>query len=149
MKNEAIQQLKANAETAKRERYPNVPAYAVPRAKYSDKDANGLTRCIIDHVNLQPGCMAWRSGNAPVYDEKIKRHRSGNVRKGVADISAIREGRAWQIEVKIGRDKLSEPQRDFAAEVQAAGGVYCVAYTLDQFLERWNDTGDPLRPNSL
>ncbi len=139
MKNDALQQLKVEAEAAKRDRYPNVPAHALPRAKYSERSANDLTKCIIDFVNLQPGCVAWRVSNVPVYDTKTGKHRAGNVRKGVADISAIRRGQAWQIEVKFGKDIMSEHQRKFAAAVEASGGVYCVAHTFEQFINQWNN----------
>ena len=34
-------------------KYPNVPDHCVPSPKYSDKTANGLTKCITDFLKLQ------------------------------------------------------------------------------------------------
>lgn len=139
MKDTALKELQRVVNDAKRKRHPSVPDHALPRTRYSDKDANGLTKCVVDFVNLQPACLAWRSGNAPVFDAKIGQHRAGNVRKGVADVTAIRQGRAWQIEVKVGADRLSDHQKKFAAEVEAAGGIYCVATSFEGFVRRWNE----------
>jgi len=33
-------------------KYPNVPKPYIPAPKYTDKTANGLTRCIIDYIEL-------------------------------------------------------------------------------------------------
>lgn len=132
-----LSDLAAAAQESKRARYPTVPSYALPRSTYTDKDANGLTRCIVDFVNLHPGCYAWRVNNAAVYDVTTGKHRSGTIRKGVADISAIRNGVAWQIEVKTAGDRQSEHQKDFQEKVQSAGGVYVIAQTFAGFAQYW------------
>jgi len=137
MKSKNVKDLEAAMYEWKRIKYPNTPAHAIPKPTYSDADANGLTRCIVDFVNLQPHCYAWRSSNAPTFDHATGQHRAGNVTKGVSDIAAIRAGRAWMIEVKHGKDRVSEHQREFAARVDAAGGVYCVARTFDGFVAEW------------
>lgn len=136
-KSAAIKDLEALVFEAKKVK-STMPPHTIARPKFTDKDANGLTRCIIAYINLQPVSMAWRVNNTGIYDAKIKQHRKASTRKGIADISAIKNGQPWQIEVKHGRDKLSEDQKAFGDEVEQVGGVYCVAYSYEQFLERWN-----------
>lgn len=135
-KSEAVKMLEDLAFQKKKERL-TMPEYAIVRPKYSDKDANGLTACIVDYINFQPTSMAWRVNNMGVYDSKLGKYRNPGTRKGIADISAIRDGQAWQIEVKKGSDKLSEHQDKFKQDVERARGVYCVAYSFEQFLTRW------------
>lgn len=142
-----LSDLATAAQKHKREKYPNVPAHALPRATYSDKDANGLTRCIVDFINLQPGCYAWRVNNAAVYDVTTGKHRAGTIHKGVADISALRQGRAWQIEVKTAGDRQSDDQKVFEQRVRSAGGVYVIAATFSGFAHYWHST--PTNTNAI
>jgi len=59
--------------------------------------------------------------------------RSGST-KGAADISAIVNGKAIEIEIKFGKDKLRPAQIEYQKSVEAAGGVYFVAKSFDGFL---------------
>ena len=43
---------------------------------------------------------------------------------GIADITAIKNGIVYQIEVKAAKGRQSELQRQFQASWEAAGGVY-------------------------
>jgi len=43
---------------------------------------------------------------------------------GIADITAIKDGECYQIEVKIGKYKQSENQVEFQKEWEAQGGIY-------------------------
>lgn len=136
--------LAAARHQMKMELHPSVPRHAVPRTAYNDATANGLTKCILDFVNLQEGAAAWRQSNAPVYDARFGGFRSGTVSKGVSDISAIREGIAWQIEVKVGRDKMSEHQRRFSESVAASGGRFIIARDFAGFVRNWSEAA-PIR----
>ncbi len=140
-KSPLIKQLELDLLEHKR-KTSSLPEYAIVKPKLNENSANALTKCILAFINLQEACMAWRVNNTGIYDAKLGRHRKSNTRKGIADISAIREGRTWQIEVKYGRDKLSEHQKKFGAEVEQAGGVFCTAYTFEQFINRWNETAN-------
>jgi hypothetical protein len=59
-----------------------------------------------------------------------------NMKKGSADISATINGRAVKIEVKIGKDRQSEAQKNYQAEIERAGGIYFIAKSFDDFLDK-------------
>ncbi len=62
----------------------------------------------------------------------------GTATRGAADLMAIVNGRAIQIEVKFSKgDRQSDEQAKFEASVKRAGGEYYIVRTLEQFLEIW------------
>jgi hypothetical protein len=57
----------------------------------------------------------------------------------LADKNCIIEfGQFVAIEVKVGKDKVSEAQKYYAEVVTKAGGVYMIVRNFDEFLEQWN-----------
>jgi len=129
-------------------KYPNVPDHCVPAPKYSDKTANGLTKCIIDLINFSGG-HAERISNQGQYRDNTKididvigRARTigskgwtkGQGQNGTADISAMYRGKSFRIEVKIGRDKMSEAQIKYKKQVENAGAYYIIAKNYDDFI---------------
>lgn len=139
-------QLKASFLRAK---YPTVPAHAISKGKsYSDKTANGTTKSIIDALTLS-GYQAERISNTGrvidnsfTYQDAIGQTKTiGSVKwikgsgiNGSADISATIAGRSVKIEVKAKMDRLSEAQVKYGQQVEAAGGIYIVARTYEQFV---------------
>ena len=136
------------AEKAQRRKYPTVPNHALPKIKYSDKTANGLTKCIIDFLRLQ-GWQAERISTtgryldqSQTYVDVLGHHRvigtgkwiptSGQ--KGSADISATIGGCSVKIEVKM-KDKQSEAQMDYQRQVESAGGTYLVVRSWKDFIK--------------
>lgn len=120
----------------------------VPKKKYTDITANGLTTCIVDWINLN-GYQAERISTTGRYidNSKIVTDILGNKKKigsgkyikssgtvGSADISATIKGRSVKIEVKIGNDKQSEFQKQYESDVIRAGGYYFIAKDFDSFL---------------
>ena len=99
---------------------PSMPKDYVPRYKYTDKTANGLTRCIVDWINFNGGQAERISTTGRVIDNSvIVKDIFGNTRKigsskyikgtgtrGSADISATIKGRSVKVEVKM-KDKQS------------------------------------------
>jgi hypothetical protein len=59
--------------------------------------------------------------------------------KGTADISSVIFGRAVKIEIKIGKDRQSEDQKKYQADIERAGGLYWLIRTFDEFLEYYNE----------
>lgn len=97
--------------------------------------ANDLTRQILDYLALM-GVMAWRNNSGLLPDAHgIRRIRAGA--KGSGDILAILppNGRFLSIEVKVGKDRLRDSQRDWMAEVQRAGGLAIVARDLRDVMD--------------
>jgi hypothetical protein len=59
----------------------------------------------------------------------------GTSTKGTADISATIKGRSVKIEVKIGKDKQSEAQKQYQSNIERAGGTYIIAKTFSEFMD--------------
>ena len=128
--------------------------------------ANSLTGAIVDYIRMQH-CHAERVNNySRTVKDKYgnDRYIPSAGFKGTADIHACKIfqviltarktdistafgiGEGWKkyglfvaIEVKIGRDKLSEAQEYYRECVTKAGGVYMVVHTWDEFIEKWNE----------
>jgi hypothetical protein len=139
-------------------KYPTVPEYAIPLPKYSDKTANGLTKCIIDFLILS-GQFAERTGNEGRVIDSRKTYTdvlghtkvSGQVKripgsgtKGTSDIKAVINGRMIAIEVKIGADRQSESQKDYQAKVERAGGQYWIVRSFDDFFAHYAKINGPM-----
>ena len=131
-------------------KYPSIPDYARVCYNYSDKTANGLTRCIIDFLKLS-GHYAERINTTGIYREgKTFKDVVGFTRitpgmwtpggatPGSSDISAVIHGKAVKVEVKIGKDRMSEAQVKYKEKVEAAGAVYYVARSFTEFYEWYN-----------
>jgi hypothetical protein len=115
--------------------------------KYEDKTANGLTRCILDWLNLS-GHFAERINtmgriidNRKTYTDVIGRTKTiGTAKyipttgtKGSADISATINGKSVKIEVKIGSDRQSESQKEYQERTEKSGGIYLIAKDFEGF----------------
>src|SRR5688572_3149847 len=102
--------------------------YQQKTKSYRDDNANGLTRAIIDWINFKGGSATRISsqGQARIIDGKAT-WTHGNTRKGVADIHAVYQGRHISIEIKIGRDPISEHQIKEKQRIESAGGLYFIA----------------------
>lgn len=89
---------------------------------------NDLTNAIENYLKLQ-GVMAWRQNNLAAPNRRF------NGRRGVPDISGILPGGKFiGIEVKTGKDKMSEYQISFRDESTAQGAVYIEAHTIDDVI---------------
>jgi len=117
----------------KSKRYPNVPDHALPKKKYSDTTANGLTQSILSWLELN-GCWATRISSAGRYIASEGKFIPSTTKRGTADIHAVIGGRHVSIEVKIGRDKMSEAQHKVKAAIEKCGGVYFIATDFDSFM---------------
>lgn len=132
--------------------YPNLPDKARVMPKYEDKTANGLTKCIIEFLNMTDGCHAERvSSEGRVIDDRqtvvnvigqtvtkgsIKRIKSSG-QVGTADISATVLGRSVKIEVKI-KDRQSEAQKEYQKQIENARGYYVIAKDFQSFFDWFN-----------
>jgi hypothetical protein len=101
--------------------------------------ANGITRNIIRVVSLTKGAVAYRINNAAVYDAKAQAYRAGNIERGLPDVIAILNGRFVGIEVKAGKDRMSDFQKMRKQEIQIAGGIYFECKSTDGFLAFWEN----------
>ena len=76
------------------------------------------------------------STTGPCTTLKKRVYRAGVQRKGVPDIIGIIDGRFIGIEVKIGADRQSADQKEIEKEIGEAGGVYFIAKSYDDYLEK-------------
>ena len=129
-----------------------MPKDFVPKTTYTDKTANGLTKCIVDWINLN-GYQAERISTTGRYIDNSKvvtdilgrtkkigggKYIKGSGTKGSADISATIKGKSIKIEVKIGADRQSEYQKEYQQKIEQAGGVYFIAKDFDSFIDFYN-----------
>lgn len=133
-------------------RYPNVPSFAAPIPKFSDKTANGLTKCIIEYLTLE----GWQAERINTMGRTIDNRKQitdvlGQTKtigsttyipttgtKGSADISATVKGFSIKIEVKI-NDKQSDNQKKYQESIERSGGQYWLVRSFDQFYERYHN----------
>lgn len=145
--------LKKLAEHELQKKYPSAPKHALPGVKYSDKTANGLTKCIIDWIRFNDG----QAERISVVSRKVAgKFVKSAMTKGTADISAtipetwydydendylqvFKIGRSVKIEVKIGKDRQSEEQKQYERDIVNAGGLYFIAKDFNSFYEWYND----------
>jgi hypothetical protein len=147
----ALQILKQIKQEEQTKLYPSVPAYAIPAVKYDDSTSNGLTKCIIEFLKLT-GNHGERTGNEgrtidsrkQVTDVIGRTKTIGTVKripssgtKGTSDIKAIIQGRMVAIEVKIGKDRQSDAQKDYQAMIEKAGGIYWIVKSFEDFYEKY------------
>jgi len=131
-----LKELAALANKLNAEKHPLLPPHVLVKKRFKDTTANELTKTIIwDMYHVREG-VAYRINNGAVYDRKKGVYRKGVQRKGVPDIIGIIKGRFFGIEVKIGKDRQSADQKEVEKEIQAAGGVYFIAKSYDDYLKK-------------
>ena len=134
----ALQALTTLEYEHKRTQHPAVPAHAIPKPKFSDRDANGLTRCIVRFIELRGG-FASRLSSTGTFRADLQRFVSSQQRAGLPDVLAVVGGLALFVEVKIGKDRLSDDQRQTIADLQEAGALVFVATDFAGFFEWFED----------
>ena len=97
--------------------------------------SNDLTNKVIANT-YKSGGFAWRASSVGVFDSKQMHFRAA-AKKGVADVLACYKGQLIAIEVKIGRDRLSDEQEGFLLNVRAAGGDSFIAKDFESFEGWW------------
>lgn len=95
--------------------------------------SNELTREIIKFIYPKYG-FAWRQNSQGVIT--AQGFRTG-AKKGVADILACVSGRFIAIEIKIGKDRLSDEQIGFMKNIKFAGGIAIIILSWEDFIHQW------------
>jgi hypothetical protein len=109
---------------------------------YEDDTANGLLKCIHDFIFHQGGYVNRISTVGMM--RKINgemRYTKGNTNKGAPDLRFLFQGKSGDVEIKIGKDRLSEAQEREIERIQAAGGLAFVAKDFPSFLNWWKEVG--------
>ena len=99
----------------------------------SGKPETEFVRQIRDYLHLR-GAVTTRVNSGL----KILQNEDGSNRRvmrgaeaGTADIIGCYRGRYFAIEAKVGKNKATDKQNEFIQQVQEAGGIAFVAWTLD------------------
>ncbi len=125
---------------------PYAESFFNSKFKYNDKTANGLTQLVIRYIKFIGGQAERISttgrpiDGTKVFQDAIGRTRMigsvtwipGTGRKGSADVSATIRGKSVKVEIKIGRDRQSDNQKEYQAEIERAGGTYFIATSFEQ-----------------
>ena len=111
------------------------PDFCHIKTKFRDDSSNGLTQCITAWLELH-GHFAGRVNTTGIYNRKLKKYIHSGSRRGMADITSVINGRHVSIEVKHGRDRMRPEQLKVKAGIEAAGGIFIVASSFDNFLEQ-------------
>lgn len=150
LKSEAIKALEIKAVQACQAKYPCMPpSHYINTNKYSDRTANNLTKCVIDWLKLNNHQAERISVTGRYIDNsqivtncigQTKRIGSGkwikpSMQAGTADISATIGGMSVKIEIKIGKDRQSEVQKQYQYEVERSGGVYLIVGDFQSFYD--------------
>lgn len=157
IKSDSVKLLEEMATDEAKRLHPNTPERYIARREFSDKTANGLTTCIIQFIRLMGGqaerinSTGRRIDTRQTFEDVCGRSRTiggshwikGNGTNGTADISATIAGRSVKIEVKFGRDRQSQTQKDYQQSVEVAGGLYVIATSFQQFYSWYNQTFKP------
>ncbi|MCK5136624.1 MAG: hypothetical protein KAR19_12600 [Bacteroidales bacterium] len=105
------------------------------------KGANLITKLVLFWLK-RDGVFCYRNSSQgtarKLKDGRVKFTPGSKYAKGQGDIFAAINGRATFIEIKAGRDWMSEAQRRFKANIEMSGGAYLVVRSFDDFLEQYN-----------
>lgn len=117
----------------------------VPVTKFKDNTANGLTKAVIAYIRLMGG-QAERISTQGTYIQGkevsvgfygVKRTKGKYIPsqgvKGSADISSTIRGLSVKWEVKM-KDKQSEYQKQYQADIERAGGKYFIIHNFEEFI---------------
>lgn len=132
-------------------RYPNVPEHALPKKKFTDKNANGLTAMILEWCRLHKVWAnrissegRYRPGDEITDVIGQRRQMKGlwlpGMNKGLPDVITCVSGRFIGLEIKIGKDRQSQDQKDMQAGIEASEGVYLIIKTYEQFQKDFVET---------
>lgn len=153
-KPESVKILEQIAFDKLKQRYPNNPYH--PKPKYTDATTNGLTKCVIDFVNLNNYQAERINSTGTIKDNRknstdvLGRKRTvgsvqwikSNTQTGTADISTTIKGHSVKIEIKCeatGDKKQSKGQIEYQKQIEAAGGVYLIVRNFTHFYSWFNE----------
>jgi hypothetical protein len=97
-------------------------------------DTNGITKLIVDYLRYVYGSKSIRRiSSEGKYRVGIGYIRSEN--KGLSDVEGIVNGKFLSLELKIGKDKQRDSQKERQIEVENDGGIYylCKWESFEQF----------------
>jgi hypothetical protein len=95
-----------------------------------------IHRAVIEHIELRgaAGLVYFHVPNAPRSAIAGRKLKDLGMRAGVSDLIMVHQGCVYALEIKAEGGHLSQPQRQFLADFQHAGGRTAVCRGLDEAL---------------
>ena len=137
MKPDSVKQLEADYFNWKY-RNSSIPEHCRFKTSFRDDTANSLAKCI-DAWSKVNNAFYQRQNSQGQYDSHLGCWRKSGTTKGIADVQVTYNGKVYNFEIKIGRDRQSDIQRDVEAKIKAAGGHYAIVKCYDDFLNEINN----------
>jgi len=81
-------------------------------------------KAIIDYLRIK-GYFVYKNSSVGIYVRKTGKYIPAQT-KGIADLTAIKNGQVYQIEVKAPNGKQSDNQKLFQKEWETKGGIYII-----------------------
>lgn len=129
-------------------RNSTIPPQCRVKPHFRDDTANGLTKCIEAWARIN-GAFSQRQNSEGQYDSRLGRWRKSGTTKGIADVQLTYRGKTLNLEIKIGKDRQSDVQKDVEARLLRAGGHYAIIKCYEDFLNETtkgvNGKGSPLK----
>lgn len=98
---------------------------------------NELTRQILSFLSSS-NSYAFRVNSVGIVDRRSGITRTAP-KKGISDILGVFNGHFFGIEIKVGKDRLSDEQRGFITNVEHFGGKVFVVHSFEDFKKEWYD----------
>jgi len=117
-----------------------------------DLKEKDIERLILDWLNAQPGCKAWKNKSMGTFDPIRGIYRANHSKyseKGSSDILGIWNGKMLCIEVKSRRGTLRPEQKVFLDSMGTLGALTLVARSLHDVVERFSVEQNTLRKDCL
>ena len=118
-------------------RNSTIPVQCRFKRSFRDDTANGLAGCIEAWAKIH-GAFYQRQNSQGQYDSRLKMWRKSGTTKGIADVQVTYKGRTYNLEIKVGKDRQSEVQKEVEQRIKAAGGHYAIIHCYDDFLRQIN-----------
>jgi hypothetical protein len=122
-----------------RRTHPNLPDSAITSGKYDPTSANGLTKCVVSYIGFIGGWATRTSSTGRMLPTKVTEVTTamkwipGTTKRGTPDITGVYKGIPLFLEVKIGKDRQSDFQKEVQANVTASGGKYYLVKDFESF----------------
>lgn len=118
-------------------RASSIPVQCRFKKSFRDDTANGLAGCVEAWAKIH-GAFYQRQNSQGQYDSRLKMWRKSGTTKGIADVQVTFKGKTYNFEIKVGRDRQSEIQKEVEQRIKAAGGHYAIIHCYDDFLQQIN-----------
>ena len=118
-------------------RQSSIPVQCRFKKAFRDDTANGLAGCVEAWCKVH-GAFFQRMNSQGQYDGRLKMWRKSGTTKGIADVQVTYKGRTYNLEIKVGKDRQSEVQKEVERKIKAAGGHYAIIHCYDDFLRQIN-----------